>query len=91
MTDVDKSEILHICHVCDVEIVATYGKFMLFCCKISFVTIYMMSERERMEFPLKIIFLSQGIGFQDQTRFVSNIKQDLFPRSNKISDQSIGM
>ncbi len=24
MTDVDKSEILHICHVCDVEIVATY-------------------------------------------------------------------
>ena len=40
MTDVDKSEILHICHVCDVEIVATYGKFMLFCCKISFVTIY---------------------------------------------------
>ena len=40
MTDVEKSEILHIWHVCDVEIVVTYGKFMLFCCKISFVTIY---------------------------------------------------
>ena len=40
MTDVEKSEILHIWHVCDVEIVATYGKFMLLCCKISFVTIY---------------------------------------------------
>ena len=40
MTDVEKSEILHIWHVFDEENVATYGKFMLFCCKIRFVTIY---------------------------------------------------
>ena len=30
MTDVEKSEILHIWHVCDVENVAIYAKFMLF-------------------------------------------------------------
>ena len=40
MTDVEKSEILHIWHVFDEENVATYGKFMLFSCKMSFVTIY---------------------------------------------------
>ena len=28
MTDVEKSEILHIWHVCDVESVAIYAKFM---------------------------------------------------------------
>ena len=28
MTDVEKSEILHIWHVCDVEKVAIYAKFM---------------------------------------------------------------
>ena len=32
MTDVEKSEILHIWHVFDEENVATYGKFMLLCC-----------------------------------------------------------
>ena len=38
MTDVEKSEILHIWHVCDVENVAIYAKFMLFSWKkISFV------------------------------------------------------
>ena len=30
MTDVEKSEILHIWHVCDVENVAIYAKFMQF-------------------------------------------------------------
>ena len=40
MTDVEKSEILHIWHVFDDKNVATYGKFVLFCCKISFVIIY---------------------------------------------------
>ena len=32
MTDVEKSEILHIWHVCDVESVAIYAKFMQFSC-----------------------------------------------------------
>ena len=40
MTDVEKSEILHIWHVCDVENVAIYAKFMPFSWKISFVKIY---------------------------------------------------
>ena len=52
MTDVEKSEILHIWHVCDVENVAIYAKFMLFswkksvlsknelCREIRFVVIY---------------------------------------------------
>ena len=30
MTDVEKSEILHMWHVCDVENVAIYAKFMQF-------------------------------------------------------------
>ena len=30
MTGVEKSEILHIWHVCDVENIATSGKFMLY-------------------------------------------------------------
>ena len=36
MTDVEKSEILHIWHVCDVENVAIYAKFMLFSWKNQF-------------------------------------------------------
>ena len=32
MTDVEKSEILHICHVCDVENFAIDAKFMQFSC-----------------------------------------------------------
>ena len=32
MTDVEKSEILHIWHVCDVKNVAIYAKFMQFSC-----------------------------------------------------------
>ena len=36
---------LHIWHVSDVENVSTYVQFMLFCCKIDFVTIYaLLSE-----------------------------------------------
>ena len=36
---------LHIWHVCDVENVSTYVQFMLFSCKIDFVTIYaLLSE-----------------------------------------------
>ena len=42
MTDVEKSEILHIWHVFDEENVATYGKLLLFCCKMSLVTIYIL-------------------------------------------------
>ena len=63
MTDVEKSEILHIWHVCDVENVAIYAKFMqliaiyailllnllftLFCCEI-FATIYALSCGEKL-------------------------------------------
>ena len=47
MTDVEKSEILHIWHVCDVENVAIYAKFMLFSWKISFVKIYALCREIR--------------------------------------------
>ena len=43
MTDVEKSEILHIWHVCDVENVAIYAKFMQF-----FATIYALSRGEKL-------------------------------------------
>ena len=33
MTDVEKSEILHIWHVCDIENIAIYAKFMQFSCE----------------------------------------------------------
>ena len=61
MTDVEKSEILHIWHVCDVENVAIYAKFIaiyavlllnllftLFCRKISFATIYALLCGEKL-------------------------------------------
>ena len=61
MTDVEKSEILHIWHVCDVENVAIYAKciaiyavlllnllFTLFCCEIYFATIYTLSCGEKL-------------------------------------------
>ena len=60
MRDVEKSEILHIWHVCDVENVAIYAKFIaiyavlllnllftLFCRKI-FATIYALSRGEKL-------------------------------------------
>ena len=43
MTDVEKSEILHTWHVCDVENVAIYAKFMHF-----FATIYALSCGEKL-------------------------------------------
>ena len=43
MTDVEKSEILHIWHVCDVENVAIYAKFMRF-----FAIIYALSRGEKL-------------------------------------------
>ena len=43
MTDVEKSEILHTWHVCDVENVAIYAKFMHF-----FATIYAFSRGEKL-------------------------------------------
>ena len=48
MTDVEKSEILHIWHVCDVENVAIYAKFMLFSWKKSvFFKIYELCREIR--------------------------------------------
>ena len=43
MTDVERSEILHIWHVCDVENVAIYEKFVHF-----FATIYALSCGEKL-------------------------------------------
>ena len=61
MTDVEKSEILHIWHVCDVENVAIYANFiaiyailllnllfMLSCREIYFATIYALSCGEKL-------------------------------------------
>ena len=64
MTDVDKSEILHIWNVCDVQNIAIYAKFMhffcnlgrfllnllftLFCREIYFATIYVLSCGEKL-------------------------------------------
>ena len=63
MTDVEKSEILHIWHVCDVENVAIYAKFMQFIaiyavlllnllfalfCREIFATIYALSCGEKL-------------------------------------------
>ena len=45
MTDVEKSEIVHIWHVCDVENVAISAKFILFSWKISFVKIYALCRK----------------------------------------------
>ena len=59
-TDVEKSEILHIWHACEVETVAIYAKFMqfiaiyavlllnLFCREIYFATIYALLCGEKL-------------------------------------------
>ena len=80
ITDVEKSEILHIWHVCDIESVAIYAKFMHF-----FATIYVLSCGEKLSPKVhcgeKMTNIRSALGpdkslFQGPVFYMNNVHED---------------